>query len=366
MSKVDFLDIPNEILGHIMTKIDDCKTCLEILRTCKRVHSLFDATTRTGQRVWRSIREKDGWPDPLPVGISDYGFIRAFYGRGCHKCIRHPHLRTPIWQFKGVRLCKQCWRLSTVRDYELSIPYTWYQHLPYTQDKTFSYRSYLKTDIPVSCPSRDLNDEVNQMKIITFMNAVRASQYNLGIERTRQTVTLQRAREVAIEKWLKSNVSSVHPFFYRRFDTFQNATQLATPFNKRAQALFKTKFLRELEQRKSGLIVAHVDYYMVNASEHLQYVPPALMKELPAYVTIQHQFCSLGEIPTQTQVALAVNEIEGTLHFHKSFKVLYCARCGFARSRGASMSRLTRHFTNERCKKTVLGRDGPRVAFKGT
>lgn len=304
------LDLPNEILGQIMTNIDDAKSALEVLRSCRRVHALFDATTRAGQRIWQSIRENEGWPDPAPIGITDYEFIRALFGRGCHNCTRHPRIRTPIWQFRGVRLCANCWDQLTVRDYELLIPNAWYAHLPFTRNTTFGYRSYLRTDIPVYEPkvTSDVYEYDNDGRVTRFIQKIQRRRIELSTERARENAAVRQTRQAAILEFLRANVPLIDPTFYSWFKVFQNAILLATPFNKQAQSMFKSKFMREVQQRKRELIVAHVDYYVSLFAARTVGICafPSIAAAITAFGSVRHRLCSMDEIPTRAQVRAAL------------------------------------------------------------
>ncbi len=265
-----FLSLPNELLCLVIRCIDDSKTSLEMLRVCKRIYSLFDARTRSGQSIWKSIRENEGWPDPQPIGLSDYAFIRAYYGRGCRNCVHHPRLRTPIWAFSGMRLCKACFKRLTIRDYQLTVPDKWCEHLPYVQPSpTFYYKCYLRSQIPQSRSSsytRELGFSL-QRNVELFTELMKFQGEVVSAKRRQLVLDNQDLRKEEINTWLQINMGTVHPNFYSKFDTYHNAIQRTTPFTSRAQTIFRRKFLSELEQRKSDLIGAHVDFYLKDAPE---------------------------------------------------------------------------------------------------
>ena len=101
--------IPWEILRAIFSKVRDAKTALTVMRVCKTTYDLLRPTKKRPLReFWKHLRERDGWPNPKTVGLTDYTFLLTVYGRGCSNCSFRPHLRSPLWELYGLRLCPEC------------------------------------------------------------------------------------------------------------------------------------------------------------------------------------------------------------------------------------------------------------------
>lgn len=112
--------VPWEILSAIFLKINDAKTALTVTRVCKATYHLLRPTKqRPLSTFWKQLREKDGWPDPSAVSLSNYTFLLTVYGRGCCNCSSRPHIRSPLWQLYGLRLCSECVKKVTCSENDM-------------------------------------------------------------------------------------------------------------------------------------------------------------------------------------------------------------------------------------------------------
>jgi hypothetical protein len=225
------------------------------------MHALFDTRSIVGQRLWRVIRQNMGWPDPMPIGISDRDFILAVYGRGCDRCDRHPRVRTPIWEFRGVRLCAECRERHTVRDYELGIPRAWHEHLPSVLTEGFgkfgfwSYRSYWTADLPSTepAPQEIAAGREHLARLADFTEAVAQHRRVLEEEKRRKNDERRAKRRREVDAFLAERMPDLHPDFYRRFETYCSAVESTRGFTKWAQSGFLKKLLAELPFRRERI-----------------------------------------------------------------------------------------------------------------
>ncbi len=111
---------PDELLMQIFLKIPDYDTALALTTSCQVFRRLAHPASSSGKRIWRSLRERAGWPDPCVIGISDSDFLRAHHGRRCNFCGCISRAHNVYWEFHSQRFCEKCLRERTVRSYELS------------------------------------------------------------------------------------------------------------------------------------------------------------------------------------------------------------------------------------------------------
>lgn len=108
-----------EILTMILHK-SDVSTLFNAYSSCRLLHDLL-ANDNVG--IWRDARKREGFPDPLSIGMSDAKFLRIVNTRGCSMCHNHPLTRKVQWELGGLRLCKSCFRAHTVSTYGKDIPF---------------------------------------------------------------------------------------------------------------------------------------------------------------------------------------------------------------------------------------------------
>lgn len=143
--------IPVELLIMILEQMRPMGL-VRMITVSRKVRDLLDCATSTGRGIWKTVREREGLPDPATIGMSDKRLLLCVHTRGCDRCHSHPRIRTPRWEFGGVKLCHDCFDNETVRDYILGDGAE-FEGLPYmTTDGTcygrhFSYRSYLWSHI---------------------------------------------------------------------------------------------------------------------------------------------------------------------------------------------------------------------------
>ena len=259
MKPTGLLCLPTETLCTIIMMIPDSVASLNMMRTCKRIHALFDATQPYGKRVWKSLREREGWPDPSRIGLSEYSFIKAIYGRGCNNCDIHPRMRSPIWEFQGIRLCKECYRTLTIRDYELdaeTAAYALSKNLPHVVHDGYrsfpgylTYSSYLRSSIDdLSTDQGSQGSYPNRLRLSFFGLEVERNQLALREARIDLDTERRLGRQKDINTYLAQHAPQLHPNLYTALSTYNAAVNRTTPFTARAQKIFHTKIMREIEQ----------------------------------------------------------------------------------------------------------------------
>ncbi len=373
-SLLQLLHLPNEILGKIVLSIDNSKTSLEMMRTCKRIHALFDNNTRTGQRVWQSIRNKEGWPDPSVIGMSDYKFIRAIYGRGCHKCHDHPRLRTPIWEFKGMRLCKQCFRRCTIRDYELvslGISKSCFDHLPYFEcafNDNWIYRSYLKQDISEDTPTVEeaCRSRHYTRQLIDFIELVEACRADIKKNRMDQLLLQRKSRGTDVRSFMTEQLPDLHEALYRHLNVYNAAVKQTSPFTARAKALLKGKLTTEFTAKLPILIEETIRLYARelipdgHTLRPLKRLGIPFVLETAEYLDMKNHMIERKLIPRKCDLMTAFTELAASTTHYNNCR-LYCSRCCYCRSVGTDVATLRHHFRYSRCEKHFLGTFNPRV-----
>ncbi|KAJ3177589.1 hypothetical protein HDU87_004342 [Geranomyces variabilis] len=272
----NLVDLPTEVLCEVIALTPDWQTAFAFMRTCKRIHALFDPSTHTGNRIYNEIRKKDRWPDPTQIHLSHHDFLQAMYGRGCQSCDAHPRIRNVTWEFDAKRLCTDCFRVLTIRDYELDpsasrlvaaaqIPFV--VTAGYSSGRgRFVYRSYFKSDVlalaqaPDTIAARNSQEVSKALRI--FRQLVEQRQLDLEDERARAKDTSRQIRKEEVTAALQQTFPQLLPSLYPLFATYTAATKLATPFTSRARSMFLTKFSRQLEDRKEEMKRRHIRHYL--------------------------------------------------------------------------------------------------------
>ena len=247
--------LPIEILGNIICRLDS-KDALSLSKTCKYVNSLMHPDGSEGRKIWSVLRQREGWPDPAIIGMTDYRFFRCLNGRGCDFCTRSPRMRTPKWEFGGVRMCKACLPENTIRSYLLDdvsarrcahVPSikvnTWYSW------NTITYQLYLKDAVP----DHDLTaDEEIQMydRLRATENFVRDFDSVISARRDQNRIArmlFTHQRKIEIDKFTAEKFPHISPYVYAIMDTYLRAIGRQTHFTGRSQALYARSFAKELE-----------------------------------------------------------------------------------------------------------------------
>jgi hypothetical protein len=312
---MQLLELATELLCAILALVDEPVALVNAMVTCRRLHSLFDTESVVGRRLWRVIRCNMGWPDPTLIGLSDHEFIRAIYGRGCERCSAHPRVRTPLWEFKGLRLCGECRERLTTRDYELEIPAAWCDHLPsvLTQGYTWGrgqweYRSFWTADLPSAEPSREEREAGRAIlsRLRNFRASVEAHQAMLRERKECKDREKRDARFRAVEAFLVEKLPDLHPHCYADFDAYNVATYKTTKFTKSAQTVFHRKILSELATRKVSPRQAEFHAGRLCEAHGVHF---RCLKALPAYAQAIEQVCRESLLPTPQKVATALADL---------------------------------------------------------
>ena len=316
------IDLPTEILCKIITSVPETLTCFALMQTCKRVHSLFSPTTIHGMRLWRALRRHERWPDPASIAMSDYTFLRSIHGRGCNSCANHPLLRSPIWEFDGIRLCKECLETLTIRDYELDIPVERYNHLICTVTSGYTrgmggwtYRSYLRDTIPSEMPTEE-EQHLGRLHIAAvrrFILAVKDRQADLKQEHERLKASLKRRREADVDTFLSARMPNLHNQFYCILPSYQAAIDKTTPFTARSQAIFLKKAKLDTTTFRHQLIRDHVDLYA-----HMEFVEHdgsfiETLRQLPQYTgtiaELMNDNDAATDLPSKARIIAALTPL---------------------------------------------------------
>ena len=102
-------ELPAELVCMVLSfACTSYKDAFNLLMTGKFISEFFNPATDFGRRLWASVRVSEGLPDGAQVGFTDYMLLRKFFSRGCEACDNHPRVRTPMWMFFGLRLCREC------------------------------------------------------------------------------------------------------------------------------------------------------------------------------------------------------------------------------------------------------------------
>ncbi len=204
---------------------------------CRLTHSLLDPRKCTGKEIWRLARERTGAPDPTEIFMSDMKFLMTMARRGCDGCSNHPRIRTPRWEFSGMRLCPDCFQYCTVREYEIDPHH--YDGLPYIETQglayglqSFSYRSYLW--LHVRNRERYARRD-HDVRITSFKNKMKVyrSLQRACTERIRQK------RRIDIDRYLQCHMPDTS---WKNSPAYYKACKLALPLTERS-ALLLTKRL---------------------------------------------------------------------------------------------------------------------------
>ncbi|KAI8802779.1 hypothetical protein BJ742DRAFT_777955 [Cladochytrium replicatum] len=306
-SRINILDLSNEVLDMILTRISDVSTLSTFIKTCKRINSHVNPSTSSGQHFWSRLRIAHKWPDPNPIGLSDFEFLKAYYGRGCCNCTKRPRTRTPRWAFGGIRICDFCLGKVLIRRSELrkqKIPKDRYEFLPCVELSIQGYpiRMFHRSSILDHSPS---DGAIEAMKAHLVHLEQFEKQFNEAVTehldwKREQDDATRIARTSAIDVYLKCTFPTIAPMFYPEFKTYRRAVEGVSPFTDRSKSIFAKKFTVELEARKSHIIRKQY-YHFLNQ----------IKKEFPgcswnAYIHVQEKhsaiITSLEGFPTAEEV----------------------------------------------------------------
>lgn len=270
-----FADLPVEVLGDIVGNLD-VKCVISLLSSCKFMKSLMHPEGFIGRCIWHKVRKREGWPDPIVIGLTDFQFLKCKHGRGCNFCTDAPRVRTPKWEFKGVRMCERCVHEHTTRDYTLDVvEESRCRYLPSIEvsgwtrshsryGSAWTYRMYLTKSIPCHNLTETEEDEMRiKLDVLsTFIREVNANDVRMETTRRKKLDELVAKRTVDVDECMKSNFPVVHPKLYNSLKSYQNATSKSTPFNRRSRAMFLRYVTKEFEENR-------LRFYKIQSDLHL-------------------------------------------------------------------------------------------------
>ena len=158
---------------------------LELYKTCTLMCRLLDPLRAPGKSIWAKVRATKGAPDPSIIGMSDMRLLTILYTRGCDGCPEHPRVRTAIWRFKGVKLCADCYRIHTIRCYEIPEHIVQQLKLPYLSSDSVSYKTYFTADVARGASYSD-EDLVNIESFAQAMDAYYVRQRKINLDERAQ------------------------------------------------------------------------------------------------------------------------------------------------------------------------------------
>lgn len=275
-TRVCFLDLPNETLCTFLKFLPGGQAALAMMMTCKRVYALFDENSKSGASIWTSIREKEGWPDPALIGITDFTFLRAMFGKGCDVCNGLENTE-PRWEWKGMRVCASCMHDISVKEYDLA-----WEVRKWNQD----------AGVPsVTFVTRDKKRKITESRILresVFVHEPTTTQVKEGTEckqqlqsfydalkknQERRNVRPVIARRKILKAIMEEKLPNIPDKLYNRLKCYETAYSKYTPFTPRSQSLFRTKLNLEIELNREML-----------TSKVVNFVADTLLyREIPCY-----------------------------------------------------------------------------------
>lgn len=171
-----FLQLPLELVVLIMKSVGG-RELIQLRSTCRDMRDLLREDRSPGKEIWRDVRTTMGAPDPSLIGKTNMRLINDIFRRGCDGCHEHPLIRKSIWEFGGIRLCRDCFNQFTERDYIYNDP-SHYRGLPYIQSEgvsqfgqSYVYRSYLKLHLRDRAHFAGLYNRLDVARFKTEMKA---------------------------------------------------------------------------------------------------------------------------------------------------------------------------------------------------
>lgn len=253
-----FTDLPVEIIGDVICYLEPTDA-VNIISTCKAIKKIMHPEGSEGRRNWRILRQRLGWPDPTSIGMTDYKFIQRQYGRGCDFCVNAPRIRTPKWEFRGLRLCTSCIESHTVRDYVLTydklldrllLPSILIPGPPRAYNWP-NYRLYLKASVQ-RLPIANLNFherkemERSSRELEEFANKIKTNTHALHLGRRQKIASLMDSRKREVDSVMQEMFPTIHPKTYGTIGAYQNAIKRRTPFTKRSKLSLVKSITKQL------------------------------------------------------------------------------------------------------------------------
>lgn len=253
--KSNLFVLPFEVIGAVIGYLDVADV-ISMISTCKYIKSLMHPDGTEGRHIWKMLRKRLGWPDPVAIGMTDFQFLKCRYGRGCNFCLNAPRVHTPKWEFRGLRMCKSCLSEQTVRHYYLSsekldrcrvIPFVEIRGRSWWTP--WAYRIYLKDSIPEHPFSAEDEARLTTcLEALTgFINAVKCNERSLAEEKRARIVKIVEKRRKDVDEYMKSHFPEIDPEIYKFIQTRTDALYRTSPFGKRSQGLFHKDLQRDVE-----------------------------------------------------------------------------------------------------------------------
>ncbi|KAI8813634.1 hypothetical protein BJ742DRAFT_789010 [Cladochytrium replicatum] len=267
ISRSHFLEISNEIFCMIISHISDLSTLSALLQTCRQISTEMKPSTTWTQQFWARIRLSHNWPDPNLIGLNDFQFLKAYYGRWCNNCVNQPRARKFYWAFNGIPLCDDCLKRVTIELSQLKqqLPHDRYAYLPsiliHGHGRQRMRTLYLASNILDHSPTED---EIKAMKL----RRTRVEQFQRIFDKSVTQVEalkheeFRKSHKSAIHKYLNAAYPVVTPQMYGKLECYRKAVDSVTPFTARTRSVFAKKFKQELEASKHHIIDGQYNYFL--------------------------------------------------------------------------------------------------------
>lgn len=188
-----------------------------------------------------TIRTNEGLPDPALIDMSDSAFLRAYFGRGCNGCDAHPRLKTPIWEFQGLRLCPLCFTERTVPHAALTQNQLYYVHETYVPyHGSFYSRHYLRSALYKKRPLSQAAPHASSLR--KFRDALQTRREKLESQR----FLMRKNRMKAVDAFMSERLPQLSSDTYFTLKTYSLAIKRTNAFSLRAQKLFLRRLDKEL------------------------------------------------------------------------------------------------------------------------
>lgn len=236
---------------------------LSLRKVCKTFHAILDPKSEHGAFLWKCFRTRLGYPDPVPIGISDYQFFTAYFGQGCNFCEDHPTIRDPIWQFGGKRFCKDCLLDHTVERWKFhGFRIECHVNLPsvHRYDRQWFLRSdYERYGKIVPSKTILLQLEEQRDAVHKFVIQLEVLAKKAAIEKKKSDDILRAQRKESIQKLLnEERPCGLLPITLSRMTCVISAIERTTNFNKSA----RTKLLQNITEEYFDNCKYYIDCHL--------------------------------------------------------------------------------------------------------
>lgn len=238
-------ELPVELILRILRSTDPVDL-FTMARTCSFFHKLLSHDSV----VWSWVRQDRGLPDPEPIGITNRSMLASIYMRGCNLCKDHERIRTPRWEFGGIRLCGKCFDRVTVRDYYLCCSEEFVHYLPYVEvsgvcyGQRYHYKCYLWKHL-LQTITKERRYEMQRQLLAMSSFKQKMYEYNEGTKRQKaqEDAVVKNERRLAINAFLQHSVPSLDPADYEQHPCYVAACGRLEPLTHRSATMLLSKLL---------------------------------------------------------------------------------------------------------------------------